>query len=309
VPVLDAEVGQIVVSSRQTVAVVEHPDPRVSGRLLRLLRANGAQALLGLPIQAGDAMFATFYVFAAEGASLSDEKQRLLAALAGRASLAIENAQLFEASRGKAALEERQRLARELHDSVSQALYGIALNAGAARMARTLDGSQLEHLLDEVSALAEAGLAEMRALIFELRPESLQQEGLVKALEKQAAAARARHGLDVRARFEREPEVPLPVKEALYRIVQEAVQNSAKHARATVVEIALRVGDGLLILTVGDDGQGFDPSGSFPGHLGLRSMQERAEAINGCVTVESAPGSGTRISVRVPAVTDARGPS
>lgn len=94
--------------------------------------------------------------------------------------------------------------------------------------------------------------------------------------------------------------MPLPVKEALYRIVQEAVQNTAKHARARVVEIALSVDDKALVLTIGDDGQGFDPSGSFPGHLGLRSMHERAEAVGGCLTVQSAPGHGTRINVRTP---------
>jgi signal transduction histidine kinase len=291
---------------REPIAVLEYPDSRVSNLLLRLLQSSGVQATLCLPIIAGDEVFATFHLFTADGADLSEEKQRLLAALAGRASLAIENAQLFDASREKAALEERQRLARELHDSVSQALYGIALNAGAARIAREMDTNQLEHLLDEVSALAEAGLAEMRALIFELRPESLQQEGLIAALEKQAAAARARHGLEVRCLLEREPEVSLPVKEALYRIVQESVQNTAKHGRANVIEIALGTDDGTLILRVADDGHGFDPSGSFPGHLGLRSMQERAEAIGGNLTITSAPGSGTRIGVRVPLVGTSR---
>src|SRR5205823_1362132 len=107
-------------------------------------------------------------------------------------------------------------------------------------------------------------MAEMRALIFELRPESLAQEGLVGALEKQAAAVQARHGLTVRAALDEEPAAPLPVKEALYRIAQEALQNTAKHARARTVELVLETGPRELVLQVGDDGQGFDPGGSFP---------------------------------------------
>jgi len=216
----------------------------------------------------------------------------------------LENARLYEESRGKAALEERQRLARELHDSVSQALYGIALNASAAEAVRETAPDRLGGLLSEVLVLAEAGLAEMRALIFELRPESLEQEGLVAALQKQAAAVRARHGIDVRCTVGSEPPVPLAVKEALYRIAQEALQNAARHAGARRVELVLEVGVGELVLRIGDDGRGFDPRGRFPGHLGLRSMQERAAAVGGSLEVESEPGRGARVQASVPVARD-----
>ncbi|HEX2184833.1 MAG TPA: ATP-binding protein, partial [Chloroflexota bacterium] len=125
-------------------------------------------------------------------------------------------------------------------------------------------------------------------------------EGLVAALEKQAAAARARHGLDVRAALGREPDVPLPVKEALFRIAQEALHNTVKHARARSVEVTLGAGSGDLVLCVHDDGRGFDPRGAFPGHLGLRSMRERAAAVGGAVEIESAPGRGTKVRAHVP---------
>jgi signal transduction histidine kinase len=229
------------------------------------------------------------------------EKAQLEAALR-------ENIWLADQARGKAALEERQRLARELHDSVSQALYGIALNSAAAEAAQVAAPGELGRLLHELTSLAEAGLAEMRALIFELRPESLEREGLIAAIEKQAAAARARHGLNIQCTLGREPDVSLLVKEALYRIVQESVQNIAKHARAKFVAITLESADEALVLCVADNGHGFDPNGSFPGHLGLQSMRERAEAIDGSLTIESAPGSGTRIGVRVPLVGSGRGP-
>ena len=138
-----------------------------------------------------------------------------LKAVADQAAIAVENARLFSETRGKAALEERQKLARELHDSVSQALYGIALGAKTARTLLDRAPEQVADPLDYVLSLADAGLAEMRALIFELRPESLESEGLIAALEKQASALRARHEVEVEAVLCDEPNVPLEKKDAL----------------------------------------------------------------------------------------------
>ena len=154
--------------------------------------------------------------------------------------------------------------------------------------------------LEYVVSLAEAGLAEMRALIFELRPESLETEGLVAALEKQASALRARHEVEVQAILCEEPEASPEAKEALYRIAQEALHNTVKHARASRVEIGMSCGSGWTSLEISDDGVGFDAKGEFPGHLGLRSMSERAERLGGALEVEAAPGSGTRIRARIP---------
>ncbi len=154
--------------------------------------------------------------------------------------------------------------------------------------------------IDYVLQLAEAGLAEMRALIFELRPESLEREGLVAALTKQAAALQARYGIMVDAVLPVEPVVPLAVKQAFYRIAQEALHNTAKHARARRVELRLNTQGANLELELADDGVGFDPGDSFPGHLGLRSMQERALSVGGRLEVSSSPGGGTRILATVP---------
>ena len=148
--------------------------------------------------------------------------------------------QIKEAQVKVAALEERQKLARELHDSVSQALYGIALGARTAQTQLERDPTKLAEPLDYILSLSEAGLSEMRALIFELRPESLQNEGLIAALTKQTDAIRARHKLDVVTHFDSEPHVSLDAKEALYRIAQEAMQNIVKHAHASRVELTLR---------------------------------------------------------------------
>jgi PAS domain S-box-containing protein len=229
------------------------------------------------------------------------EHAEYVMAFAQQAAIAIENARLYEAVRDKAALEERQRLARELHDSVSQALYAIALNSAAAgESLRKRDAPRTARLVKHVRQLARAGLAEMRALIFELRAESLAEEGLVAALAKQAAAVEARHELKVRTQLGSEPAVPLATKEALYRIAQEALHNTVKHAQARTAEISLAADRAGLVLTVRDHGRGFAVDDAFPGHLGLRSMRERAEALGGTLTLQSAPRCGTTVRVELP---------
>jgi PAS domain S-box-containing protein len=224
----------------------------------------------------------------------------LALAIANQAAIAIENARLYGQAQELAALEERQKLARELHDSVSQALYGISLGTHAARTALERDPEHVAEPLDYVLTLAEAGLAEMRALIFELRPESLETEGLVSALSKQAAALQARHEILVSTELCDEPDLSLHVKQEFYRIAQEAMHNTVKHAHANHVELRLeQTADGVL-LEVRDDGSGFDPTASFPGHLGLHSMRERVANLGGTFEIDSVPGAGTRICVCVP---------
>jgi len=272
-------------------------DPRVARHLSD---PEGIRSFLQVPIRVAGEVFGVFGVNFCQVHHFTADEQRVLLALAQRAALAITNARLYEQAEDRAALEERQKLARELHDSVSQALYGIALGARTARTLLDRDPSKVAEPLDYVLGLAEAGLAEMRALIFELRPESLAQEGLVGALQKQAASLRARHGLEVQTALGEEPDLPLPAKEALYRIAQEALHNIVKHAHASHVDLRLRSKADGLVLEVQDDGRGFDPSGSFPGHLGLHSMRERVERAGGRLEVVSAAGQGTRVRARLP---------
>lgn len=208
---------------------------------------------------------------------------------------------LYEQAQELAALQERQHLARELHDSISQVLYSMSLGAHTIREA--LESNEPEQAMastDYVISLAEAGLVEMRALIFELRPQSLESEGLVAAIAKQVAVSRVRYKLTVEADLGDEPDLPIEVKQALYRIAQEALNNIVKHARASTVVLRLVRDKQQLILEVCDNGKGFDPTDPFPGHLGLRSMQERAAKIDGSLTIESTPGQGTCIRARVP---------
>ncbi len=282
------------------------PDVSQDARYLAPTGDSDTRAELALPIIAKGQIIGVLNVESQQLNAFDDSDVVVLQSLASQLAAALENARLYERSRLLAAVEERQKLARELHDSVSQALYGIALGARTARTLLDRDPQAqsaqavLADPLDYVLSLAEAGMAEMRALIFELRPESLKKEGLVAALTKQADSLRSRHRLEVEVDLGAEPDIPLDVKEALHRIAQEATHNIAKHARARRVELRLGVRNGDVRLEIGDDGVGFDPQGEFPGHLGLRSMRERAERIGGTFSLDSAPGQGTRLSVKCP---------
>jgi len=190
-------------------------------------------------------------------------------------------------------------LARELHDSVSQVLYSIGLAGHTALTYLEQDPDQSVEPMRYVLSLADAGLAEMRALIFELRPDSLERDGLVVALTRQAAALHARHELEVATELCEEPDLPLDAKETLYRIAREALNNVVKHAQANRVVIRLQHIHNEARLEVRDDGVGFDPQCEYPGQMGLNSMRERAAEMRGALEIESATGKGTCIRVRV----------
>lgn len=261
------------------------------------------RSLMCVPLIVKDNLTGTLMLHHSEPGYFHKSQGALGTAFASQAAIAIENARLYKQAQSLAALEERQKLARELHDSVSQALYGIALGARTATtiLDRHPEGNgDLNGPIDYILSLAEAGLAEMRALIFELRPESIEIEGLVAALEKQAASVQARHEIEVLPSFCREPDVAVEIKETLYRISQEALQNIIKHARASRVEMRLLVNNGWIVLEIEDNGVGFDPGRSFPGHLGLLSMDERAKKISGRLEISSSPGNGTLLTATIP---------
>lgn len=255
---------------------------------------------MAVPLRLRDQVIGMLVVASRADHAFTSHHAALALAVANQAAVAIENARLYEQAQILAAVDERQKLARELHDSVSQALYGIALGLHTARIQLDRDPLELPESLDYLLTLAESALDEMRALIFELRPESLEREGLVAAISKQAAALHARHDIVVRTDLDDEPALPLAAKQELYRIAQEALQNTIKHARACAVELKLRPDTSEIVLEVRDDGVGFDPLASYPGHLGLRSMRERAVNLGGTLDIASAPGQGTRLIARIP---------
>lgn len=233
-------------------------------------------------------------------ATLSEEKVRLIGVFANQAGVAIENMRLYADVQEKAAFDERQHLARELHDSVSQALYSIVLGSHAAKKQLDRDSKQAEQALEYVQNLAEAGLAEMRALIFELRPEVLEKEGLSAALAKQVEALEIRHKLKADFEADDEPELSFASKQALFRIVQEALHNIVKHAKADHVRVRLERDAEAVRLSIADNGIGFDTEKEYTGHLGLKTMQERVASLGGEFKLTSTLGEGTKLSVMVP---------
>jgi signal transduction histidine kinase len=237
--------------------------------------------------------------------TLDDDERAFMTSLADQAALAAANASLFAQSERAAALIERQRLARELHDSVSQALFSMTLHARAAeRHLSGDDGSPNPAALAAVRKLTEltqGALAEMRALIFELRPGALLEEGLVAALSRQAAALTAREGVPIRVSAPSErPPLDADAEEHLYRLVLEALHNAVKHARASRITVSIDVAGERMQIVVADDGVGFDPAEPHPGHLGQHTMADRAAHTGGQLRVESSPGAGTRVKVTAP---------
>jgi PAS domain S-box-containing protein len=194
-----------------------------------------------------------------------------------------------------AANEERANLARELHDSVTQALFSMGLTMRALELLLDRDPDAVRDKLHELQDLQKDALAEMRTLIFELRPQGLETDGLAQALRNHAAAVQGRTGLGVAVEVETDERLPLDMEEAFYRIAQEALHNVVKHANASQARITLRRVGRELRLAVEDDGVGFDPDVVPRGHLGLIGMQQRAERIGGELEIGSRAGRGTRV--------------
>jgi signal transduction histidine kinase len=209
--------------------------------------------------------------------------------------------QLLVAAQERAVLEERQRLARDLHDSVTQALYGITLHAQAAgRFLAAADMVNVAESLRTLQDTAQEALDEMRLLIFELRPPILEQVGLVAALQARLNAVEGRANLQTRLLADGVGELPAAVEQALYRIALEALNNALKHARAQHIVIHIRQKHRNVSLEITDDGVGFDPAVvGVQGGQGLRGIAERVAQLAGTMHVQSAPGAGTKLGVEV----------
>jgi signal transduction histidine kinase len=203
-------------------------------------------------------------------------------------------------ARQLAVLEERQRLSRELHDSVTQALYGISLYAEAAGRALT-DGATEPATanLNEIRDTTQEALGEMRLLLFELRPPLLEEQGLAAALGARLQAVEARAGVVTDFDCHGDERLPPEQEQELYRVAQEALNNVLKHAHARRVTVHLAVANSHATMDIADDGVGFEPSGRGSG-FGLPGMRERVERLGGTLRIDSSPGSGTRLHLRVP---------
>lgn len=201
-----------------------------------------------------------------------------------------------------AVMEERGRLARELHDSVSQSLYSLTLFAETSKqLAENGDLEGVKTCVDELKQSSQGVLKELRLLVYDLRPSALEEEGLVGALRQRLEAVERRSGVKGRLVVEQEKELPPTVEEGLYRIAQEALNNALKHSRATEVLLRLSIGEELVELEVADNGIGFDLEKVIAkgGGMGLTNMRERAEKLGGSLKIQTAPDNGAAIDVRI----------
>jgi signal transduction histidine kinase len=221
--------------------------------------------------------------------------------IGGQVAVAVENARLHERAWELAAAEERARLARELHDSVSQSLFSLTLAVQTAREHLTDNLPLVEQALQLADELARGAQAEMRMLLFELHSTALQQEGLAAALEKQAEVLRQRTGLEVEVQVEGTARLATEQEEALYRIAQEALANVVKHAHARRATVLLHFDGTSSGVEINDDGRGFTWHESLSGSYGLRTMRERAERLGGMLEIDTRLGGGTRVRARLPA--------
>ncbi len=261
-------------------------------------------SFLGVPIVAGGEIVGAFYLVNKDGGGeFSQDDEDAIRLLAAHAAIAIEHAAAGERSRELSVVEERNRLARELHDSVNQTLWGAVLTAEAATELMASDPAGAAVEVGRVRDLAGSALEQLRSLVFELRPAEVATDGLAGALQTQVDVLRQVHDAAIRYTPPPEPVLRAGAKRQVLRIAQEALANAVRHAGAAAVDVRLSDHDDVIELEVADDGIGFDPDAkALRGrHLGLTSMAERAALLDAELDVRSQLGSGTTVSLRVPA--------
>jgi signal transduction histidine kinase len=256
------------------------------------------RSFLGVPIVAPSGVIGAFYLTEkVDAPDFSDEDEELIGVLAAHAAIAIANARLYEQTRELSIVAERNRLALDLHDAVSQKLFGLVLNAEAASTLLERDPEEARGQVAKLQTLAQEALDELRSLVFELRPPDLEKDGLSGALRKHVELLRRleQHEIELVLAGELPPDAARDRE--ILRIAQEALQNALRHAHAGRVAVRLRAEENRLLLEVEDDGVGFEPDApdTRSRRLGLTSMEERAERLGGTLEIRSALGAGTTI--------------
>ena len=256
------------------------------------------RSFLGVPIVVAGEVIGAFYLTEKHGAeTFGGEDQALIELLASHAAIAITNARLYERSRELSILSERNRLALELHDAVSQKLFGVVLSAEAAATMIEQDRDAAREQVQRVRRIAQEALEELRTLILGLRPAEIERDGLAGALQQEVAMLAGLHQAELQLTVAGEPK-PDPERDtAVLRIAQEAIHNALRHAAADRVRVTLSAG--APVLTVTDDGHGFTPADPElrSRHLGLTSMEQRARELGGRLEIHSAPGKGTSVNL------------
>lgn len=285
---VDGKVPVVLADVRDEPAFVSDPD-------------DLTRSWVGVPLMVRGSVIGALALDKADAAYYDEEDGRTVLAFANQAAIAIENARLYDRSREQDVLAERNRLARELHDSLSQSLFSMVLNAEAATHFFETDPIRARSQIQLLYETANAALKEMRTLIFELRPANLEQEGLAVVLTKHAKLVGGRNGIDVRVETKGQRRLPSQIEKALFRVAQEALNNVVKHSGATRAIVTLSSQDNLVSMSVEDNGVGVGSGASKPNTLGLTSMRERVEQLGGEFAIGISPeGTGTVVSAKVP---------
>ncbi len=267
--------------------------------LQKMIQNEGIQSFAHFPIVVDERVVALFTVAYTRPQALTKDSIRLFTTLVNRASLSIANMQLFEQTRDLAVMEERNRLARDLHDSAKQKAFAALAQLGTVNgMAKTIPNEATPHL-GEAENLVYEVIQELNFLIQEIYPIALQEKGLPNLLREYVFEWENRNDTVIKLTVENECRLPLELEQAVYRVIQEALANVSRHSRAKHVDISLKYSSDLLHVVIADNGCGFDLTQKAKG-LGFRSMRERIGSVKGTFQVQSAPGAGTTIIVDIP---------
>jgi signal transduction histidine kinase len=282
----------------EAISLSDVPSVPWPAELDRLFRTRKIHAVLVAPLRVRGTAFGVLAVTTDEaGRTFSRDEISLAETIAGDVAAAIENARLYEQAQELAVTRERQRLARDLHDSVTQTLYSVALTAEALPRVWTKHPDQAQAALNNLHRLARGALGEMRTLLFELQPAMLLEKRPEELLRQLAHATMGRTQTTVEVSVQGERALPDEVRVALYRIAQEALNNVAKHAEAGHVLVELELEPEQVVLHIKDDGRGFDPEAVRQLGFGVRNMADRAKDIGATFFLQSHPGQGTQIQV------------
>lgn len=282
--------------------IIQIPDLLKRAQVPENIVRSNLRHFVALPIRFEDQLIGVLVVFSHKANTFCEEDINLLEAITNQIADGIETSRLRKQARAGAIAQERHRLARELHDSVTQSLYSLNLMVNAAmRFAEKDNFERATHYLDQLPAISQQALKEMRLLIYDLRPSALAEEGLFIALTQRLETVERR--AKVVAKLECDPVLKFSpeIEEGLYRIAIEALNNVLKHATATEVLVSLKKDGNSVLLNVEDNGKGFDPTiGKLSEGMGMISMRERAEQIGGSLEVFSRQGNGTIVRAVIP---------
>jgi ligand-binding sensor domain-containing protein/signal transduction histidine kinase len=301
-----AEAGDLVIAAAATGAPIAISDTlndpfwkQQREQIIQRMSAEGIHSLMYIPILMQDTILGVFNVCSSRLGEFDEDRQRLFASLVQRAALSIENNQLFEQTKYLAVLQERNRLARDLHDSAKQKAFAALAQLGTAKRLAPRDDSGVRKYVAEAENIVSEVIRDLTLLVQELYHKDLMEKGLVASIQNYAFEWGSQSGIPLDLTAVGQRELPLETEQVLYRIVHEGLSNIARHSQATRAEIRIVYQEREIEIRISDNGKGFDRQGPAHG-LGLWLIHERAEGLGGKVDIQSRSGHGTQLTIRVP---------